>query len=164
VTTIYPFTPTSTTNFSFMPTLNGTVYSVVVTWNYFGQRYYINVSDLAGDLICSVPMVGSPTGAQISSMLWANGIVMVETATPHGFTVGSIATVTITGTTPAAYNGQIEVLVINGSAFQFDLADDPGATTALGSVSQAVNLVGAFFPPPTSLIFRQQAQQFEAGP
>ena len=65
-TQIYPFTPSTTANFQFQPTLDGNVYTVTVTWNVFGERYYVNIYTLGGVLVVSLPMVGSPLGYDIS--------------------------------------------------------------------------------------------------
>ena len=64
--TTYDFQPSSTTPFQFQPTLDGSVYTVIVTWNLAGARYYINVYALDGTLIVSLPRVGSPLGYDIS--------------------------------------------------------------------------------------------------
>lgn len=65
--TIYiPFTPAATQNFQFQTTLDGSVYTVIVTWNLFGQRYYVNIYSTSGLLIVSLPLIGSPLTANIS--------------------------------------------------------------------------------------------------
>ncbi len=64
--TIIPFQPVSTSPFQFQVTLDGQTYNVIVTWNIFGLRYYINVYSTQGVLICAKPLVGSPIGWDIS--------------------------------------------------------------------------------------------------
>jgi len=49
--TTYLFAPSPTAPFQFQPTLDGEVYHVVVTWNLFGQRYYVNVMTTSGALV-----------------------------------------------------------------------------------------------------------------
>jgi len=49
VTTFTDFVPNNVAPFSFQPTLDGQVYTVRVTWNVFGQRWYVNLYDLAFD-------------------------------------------------------------------------------------------------------------------
>jgi len=66
MTTFIPFTPSAETPFQFTATLDGTQYNVVVTWNIFGQRWYINVYDTSNNLICAPPMVGSPPNYDIN--------------------------------------------------------------------------------------------------
>lgn len=58
--TLTQFTPTIDTNFSFLPTLDGQQYNVVVTWNLFGQRWVVNVYTLSGTLVLQKPLRGSP--------------------------------------------------------------------------------------------------------
>jgi hypothetical protein len=66
VPTIFPFTPSQSSPFQFQPTLDGTVYTVIVTWNLFGRRYYVNIYDLSGVLILCTAMVGSPQGYDVN--------------------------------------------------------------------------------------------------
>lgn len=58
--TSYDFQPSSSAPFQFQPTLDGAVYTVIVTWSLAGQRYYANVYALDGTLIAIVPVIGSP--------------------------------------------------------------------------------------------------------
>lgn len=60
------FTPSPLTNFRFPVLLDGTQYNVVVTYNVFGQRYYVNIYTTQGGFVMSRPMVGSPVGYDIS--------------------------------------------------------------------------------------------------
>ena len=65
--TVYvPFAPSTTAPFTFQATFDGNAYTVTCTWNLFGQRYYVNVSDLRGNHIFTLPMIGSPNGYNIS--------------------------------------------------------------------------------------------------
>lgn len=64
--TTYTFTPSSTSLFSFQPTLDGKAYNIVVSWNLFGQRYYLNCYDLSGNLVFCLPLIGSPVTYPIS--------------------------------------------------------------------------------------------------
>ncbi len=57
---IYPFTPSPVAPFQFQPTLDGVTYNVIVRWNIYGQRYYINVYTLQGVRVTTFPVVGSP--------------------------------------------------------------------------------------------------------
>ena len=66
MTTVYDFTPTASAPFQFQPTLDGTTYNVIITWNVFGQRYYINIYDLSGNLILCMPFIGSPLNYDLS--------------------------------------------------------------------------------------------------
>lgn len=64
--TLTRFTPSPSSNFQFQPVLDGASYNAVVTWNYYGQRYYINIYTQQGVRVLSLPMVGSPDGYDIS--------------------------------------------------------------------------------------------------
>ena len=79
MTTYVNFTPSASAAFQFQATLDGQIYNVVVTWNLFGQRYYINVYDLSNNRIVSQPMLPSPIGYNLnlvggyfttSSLVW----------------------------------------------------------------------------------------------
>ena len=60
------FQPTSTTPFQFQPTLDGSIYTVIVTWELFGRRYYVNCYTLQGVLVFCLPLIGSPLNYDIS--------------------------------------------------------------------------------------------------
>ena len=64
--TYYSFTPSSTSVFQFKPTFDGASYTATVTWNLAGQRYYVNVFDQNNTRIYSLPLIGSPSGYDIS--------------------------------------------------------------------------------------------------
>jgi len=66
MTTIYPYTQSNSANFQFQPVLDGQVYNVILTWNIFGQRFYINIYDQSGNLIVCLPLIGSPPYQNIS--------------------------------------------------------------------------------------------------
>lgn len=61
----YDFTPGSVP-FQFQPTLDSQVYNVVVTWNLFGRRWYVNVYAVDGTLVVALPLVGSPQDHDIN--------------------------------------------------------------------------------------------------
>ena len=60
MTTTVNFAPSNTSNFQFNCTLDQQIYTVIITSNLFGNRYYINVYDLDNNLIVSRPLTGSP--------------------------------------------------------------------------------------------------------
>jgi hypothetical protein len=60
------FTPSSTAPFAFQVTLDGAKYSVIVTWNIYAQRYYVNIYTTGNVLIVSLPLIGSPLNYNIS--------------------------------------------------------------------------------------------------
>ena len=66
MTTLYQFQPSPTSAFQFQPTFDGDTYTCTVTWNLFGQRWYVNCYDLSGNWIFTLPRIGSPDGYDIS--------------------------------------------------------------------------------------------------
>ena len=62
MTTYVDFAPTASQPFQFQAALDGQLYTIIVKWNLFGQRWYVNVFDLSQNLICSVPQAGCPLG------------------------------------------------------------------------------------------------------
>ena len=65
-TNLIRFSPSDDANFQFQATFDGDVYNVIVTWNIYGERYYINIYDLNNNLILCFPLIGSPIGDNIS--------------------------------------------------------------------------------------------------
>ena len=57
-------------------TLDGNPYSLVVTWNLYGQRWYMTLTDASGNVAWNGAMVGSPTGFDI---VLAPGIFQTST-------------------------------------------------------------------------------------
>lgn len=169
MTQIFPFVPSSVTPFSFSPVLDGATYNATVPWGLFGARYYLNLVALDGTLIWYGAIVGSGSGISIQSMTWANGIVAVTTAVPHGYKPATTVELTITGCTPDAYNGLYPCLITGPSSFSYLLASDPGSSTVFGIASYDVSMIGGvqkedgtYFQ--STLLFRTQSQNFEASP
>ncbi|MEJ0017540.1 MAG: hypothetical protein WDN25_13435 [Acetobacteraceae bacterium] len=63
---VVPFAPTPAGPFQFAAVLDGQSYTVIVTWNVSGQRWYVSVYTGAGDRVLSIAMVGSPDDHDIS--------------------------------------------------------------------------------------------------
>ena len=63
---LFPFTPSKSATFTFRPTLDGDAYACSVTWNLFGQRWYVNCYDTSGNWIFTLPLIGSPDNFDIS--------------------------------------------------------------------------------------------------
>ena len=161
--TTFDFAPSALAPFSFQPTLDGQIYTVIVTWNLFAQRWYINVYNLSGTLIVATALIGSPLGIAIAAVSWALGTVTITTQAPHGYPPGATIDLTVSAMAPDAYNGLISALVTGPDTFTYALADFPGAATALGVVAYNINLVASYFTT-SSLVFRQANQQFEVSP
>lgn len=87
MTTIIPFTPSTQAPFQFQATLDGALYTVIVKWNWFGQRWYIEVLDLSGNLIIYTAMVGSPVGYDISLVVGLFTSTLVYRAPANQFEI-----------------------------------------------------------------------------
>jgi hypothetical protein len=66
MTTFIQFSPTPTAPFQFQATFDNASYNVIVTSNYFGQRYYLNVYSIQGVLQYCLPLIGSPDDYSIN--------------------------------------------------------------------------------------------------
>jgi hypothetical protein len=166
MTTFTNFVPTTVSPFLFSPELDGEVYSAVITWSLFGQRFYLNLYAPDGSLTCCRAVVGSPTGIALQALSWANGRAIATTVNPHGYKIGSTVGLTISGCSPDAFNGLVPCLITGPSAFSWPIAADPGAATVLGMVAYNINLIGGLLdvngdPFTSTLVFREQANQFE---
>lgn len=72
----------------------------------------------------------------------------VTTFTPHGLFTGN--QVIMSGTTPSAYNGSFNIVVMGPNTFTYKLAETPGSSpTVIGSFSLGISISGV---DPTNLI------------
>ncbi|HZZ82541.1 MAG TPA: autotransporter-associated beta strand repeat-containing protein, partial [Gemmataceae bacterium] len=71
--------------------------------------------------------------AIITGASWSAGVATISAS--NTFTTGQ--TVTISGMTPAGYNGTYTILSANGSSFTYALAANPGTATAFGNATVA---------------------------
>jgi hypothetical protein len=163
MTTYTDFQPSTQQVSTFQPTLDGEVYVCTLTWNLFGQRYYINCSDLSGNLIFSLPLIGSPDGLAVEAITWDQSVVTVKTAVPHGYRAGVTVNLTLAQTEPSGYSGNFNMLVINDTELTFSLSSNPGICTAPGLLFDNINIAGGYFTTST-LVFRTSSSQFEVTP
>lgn len=162
MTTLFNFVQPPNSLYQFSPVLDGNTYSATVYWNYPGQRYYIQVTDLDGTLIFALPLIGSPTGYFIESIAWSFGTVVVNTSMPHGYALGSTIDLTLVGCAPDVFNGLFRCLITAEDQFSYPLAANPGIATALGQVNYDINIAAGYFN--STLIWREPNQQFEVSP
>lgn len=161
MSTFVPFVPSTTSAFSFQPTLAGGItYNVVVTWNTFGQRFYINVSDLSGNLILCRALVSSGPTLQ-ASLTWSDTTLQATATTtlPHNVPVGSVATnVTVQGTnTP--FDGIQQMLSTGPNTLSYPLANPNQGAPVSGQVSFKWDLVSG--PNIGPLYYHFESQMFE---
>lgn len=163
MTTYFNFIPNDQTAFTFQPILDGRAYQASVTWNLFGQRYYLNVRQLTGELVFSLPLLGSASGFGIESITWSNGVVEVNTTTPLGFQIGTTVPLTVSNCLPVEYNGVWNVQIIDDDRFTFALTGDPGDATQLGRAIYDIDIAAGYFTTST-LIYRADNAVFEVNP
>ena len=173
MTTYIDFVPSQSAPFQFQPTLDGQVYTGIVTWNLFGQRYYLNLYTLGGVLVFNQALVGSTVGVALASLTWGAstgaGTVTATTEEPHGYTVGQTVDLTVSGATPSGYNGLFECLITGASTFTYQLTADPGAATVNGNVNYDIDLCAGYdnvagTPFASTLVYREANMQFEVSP
>lgn len=87
MTTYVSFAPIAIEPFGFQATLDGVVYQVLVTWNLFGQRWYVNIYDLSGTLVWIIAMIGSPGGADINLALFTTTSTLVFRTAANQFEI-----------------------------------------------------------------------------
>lgn len=163
MTTIIPVAFSSQQAPSVSVTLDGEQYNLTMTWNLYGQRYYVNCSDLQNNLIFSLPLIGSPDGLTIQSLTWEAGVVTVETDLPPGYRPGTTVRLTVANAVPEAYNGVYDMLVTDSTKLTYELAENPGTATGPGILNTDINLAGGYFETST-LVWRTSASQLEVNP
>jgi hypothetical protein len=163
MTTLTLFQPSVGSVFSFQPTLDGQQYIVSVPWGLAGQRWYISCTELNGTSVFYKALTGSPSGVDIESILWSLGVVTIVTSEAHGYKIGRTVSLSISGCSPAAYNGQFDCNIIDPMTFSYALASNPGSATALGIANYDINLAQGYFTTST-LVFREASQTFEVNP
>lgn len=78
--TIIPFAPGPSTPVQFSATLDGAQYTVIVTWNLSGQRWYVNIYTLKGALVWTQAAVQSTAAAptNLAPFTTASALVFYE--------------------------------------------------------------------------------------
>ena len=159
----YSFEPSVGQNFTFSPVLDGNTYNATVTWNMFGQRWYINLYDLSGNLIVSRALASSGPRQSILSATWDLNIVTVTSQLPHYLPIGSAAQLRIFSMTPSTYNGSYLCRITGSDTFEYDLAGDPGQVVSAGSYGQVTDLADGYFTS-SVLLYYADSSNFETVP
>lgn len=60
------FQPSSQGPFQFQVTLDGNNYNCIILWSLYGQRWYLQIQDLFGNLILYTALIGSPPNYNIN--------------------------------------------------------------------------------------------------
>lgn len=159
--TFINFTPSTTSVFSFQAQLAGTQYTVTVTWNVFGQRYYITVADLSGNVVLYRPLIAC--GPQFTAQFeWASGIASAVTSSPHNVPVGSVANIVVSQT-DSGFDGTYQALATDTDELTYQLATNPQQATPIGGAVNFNNNLVAPVIAGAYLLFRYSSQQFEFG-
>lgn len=159
--TFVNFSPSTLAAFNFQATLAGTIYNVIVTWNIFGQRYYVNVYDLSGTLIVCRALCSSGESFQ-GVFTWADGIATATLAGAHYVPIGGVADVWVSKTA-TGFDGGWQALSTGPNTLTYELSTNPNSTdNVTGQVNFALNLVeGSGID--GWLLFHYDTQQFEFG-
>ena len=156
--TFVDFLPSTTTAFVFQPTLNGTPYIATITWNVFGQRYYITITDLSGNLIVCRALSESGPGLQ-ASLTWASGIAVATCTMNHNVPINTVIIARVSQSN-SGFDGTWYMLSVTPTALIWQLATNPNEPVPLsGTVSFDLNLVGGYDI--GRLVFHSDTQQFE---
>lgn len=143
MSTLVPFTPSTSAPFTFQPIIAGTQYNATITWNAFAERYYLNLTDTSGNLVLCTAIVSS--GPRLGATLtWEDtgfgGVATATTASPHNIPVGQLANVRISQT-DTAYDGNWQVLATGASTVTYALVNPNETQPLAGQLSFDVNLV-----------------------
>ena len=106
--------------------LQGQLITSQVSWDFTLQRL--------------VPYAPVEPAEPITTVAWSGGVVTVTTPTPHGYAVGD--DVTLSGITPAGYNGDWTVASVPSSTtWTYALATNPGTQTVAGQANPGGGLL-----------------------
>jgi hypothetical protein len=133
---------------------------VTVLWNIQGQRYYVQIADLSGNVLLFRPMSASGPVLQ-AQFSWALGIATAVTALPHNVPIGSVANAYLSQT-GTGFDGQYQLLAVATNTLTYALATNPNAPGPVtGSVNFALNLTQGYGL--GYLLYHLETQQIEYG-
>lgn len=160
MSTLVQFTPSTNQAFNFQATLGGTPCNVTVLWNVSGQRYYVQVADLSGNVLLFRPMSASGPVLQ-AQFTWALGTATAVTALPHNVPIGSVANA-YASKTESGFDGQYQLLATGANTLTYPLATNPNEPGPVaGNVSFALNLTQGYNL--GYLLYHLETQQIEYG-
>jgi hypothetical protein len=71
----------------------------------------------------------------IASLAWAGSVVTLTTASPHGYAIGDVIPIIVSGATPIGYNGDFLGTVTGTSTITYSLSINPGSETVPGKLT-----------------------------
>lgn len=98
----------------------------------------------------------APTPLALSSLAWSASVVTATAAAALPYTISDQVQITVSGATPAGYNGTFLCTVTGANTFTYALASNPGSETVPGtwtpgSVAELAQMVATFFAQNTSI-------------
>lgn len=137
------FVPNQGIPFNFVPVLNGTSYGCTVTWNNFGLRWYINLTDSSGNPILSTALNSTPAALQAQFNWTANGQTAIAVCSnPHNVRLGAVVPARVTATS-SAFNGDWKVQAADRYSLIWVTPQPlPAASLFSGTLTQAAPELG----------------------
>lgn len=151
-TTSIPFTPSIASPFRFTFQADGATWAAVVTWNVFGQRWYLNVYFQDGTRVFTVPLVGSSTWVT-TPLATQEENYLARVFNPYLVGVGAL--VLSQNVETATRIAAIDSTVVALSAPSLSTGTDNAA-----QFSNDINLAAGYFTSST-LVYRANAGRFE---
>jgi hypothetical protein len=162
MTTFIAFQPSTQRAPQYAVTLDGQPCSIIMTWNFAAQRYYVNCFDQNGERVFSVPLVESPAAMPLAALSWdeKRQSATATTVNPHGFAIGAAVELTLAGCAPNAFNGTYPCVATGANTFRLPMPSNPGSAVVFGSASQLLSMTAGYFT--STMVYR--ARQFEVSP
>ena len=66
MSTKYSFPQDTRSAVTFNPTLDGETYTAKITWNVFGQRWYLSIYDSSLERILTTALIGTPSSFDLN--------------------------------------------------------------------------------------------------
>jgi len=158
-TTFVAFIPSTTGAFQFQPVIAGTTYNAEIDYNAFGQRFYLNLTDLSGNSVhyCALAETGPSFPATLT---WALGVATVSLTQPHQVPIGQQVLVRISGTDSVFDGLQWQMLATNPTTLTYQLPEDPEVEPTQGLLSFDINLLEGIVPG-ALFVWHSDTKQFE---
>jgi hypothetical protein len=162
MTSYYPLVLSNSKVPSFMPLFDGNPYTITVLWNVSGQRYYIKCMNTSNTLVFMVPLINSPSGMEIESLVWDenNEVIIATLVAPHELPIGEVFNVSIIQAVPNGYNGNGMALITSDTTFTYPMKQNPGYVQQAGVAQFLISMTKGYFN--STLVFRNM--QFEVTP